>query len=76
MVKNKKQSPGGVLWKKLRLKVSQNSEKTPVPEFLFDKVTSWRPATLSKTGSSTDVFPINFAKFSKTYFEEHLQTAA
>ena len=51
-----KQSPGGVLRKKLFLKISQNSQKTPLPESFFNKVAGLRLATLLKKNLA-QVFP-------------------
>ena len=44
--KIQKQLPG-VFCKNLFLKISQNSQETPMPESLFNKVAGW-PATLLK----------------------------
>ena len=51
-----------VLLKKVFLKTSLNSQKTPVPEPLFNKVAGLRPQ--------------NFVKFFNTFFTEHLWTTA
>ena len=56
---------GGVLWKKLFLKISQYPQE------------SYRPSTLLKTDSNTVFSPWILQNILKnTYFEEHLLTAA
>ena len=50
--------------KNVFLKISQNSqEKTSVSEPLFNKVTDFRPTTLSKNRLWHRCFPVNFVKF-------------
>ena len=46
----------GVLYRKLFLKISQNSQETPVPESLF------------KSSCRHRCFPVNFAKFQEQFF--------
>ena len=55
---------GGVLWKKMFLKISQYSQE------------SCRPATLSKRDSNTVAFLWILLIFKNTCFEEHLLTVA
>ena len=51
--------------KKVFLEISQNSRKNPC--------VIW-PATLSKKRLSNRCFPVNFAKFLRTFFTEHLRS--
>ena len=54
---------GGVLSKKVSLKISQNSlEKTCARVSFFDKVACLRPTTLLKKRLWHRCFPVNFAK--------------
>ena len=54
--------------KKVALKnFSKFRRKRLCLSFFFDKVAGWRLATLSNTGSSTGVLPVNFAKFSTAH---------
>ena len=49
----------GVLCKKVFLEISQNSQKTPVPESLFfNKVAGLRPTTLFKKESLAQAFSL------------------
>ena len=56
-----------ILWEKVFLEISQIHRKTPVPEPLFDKVAGLRPATLLKKRLWHSCFPVNFAKFPRTF---------
>ena len=50
------------------LKISQNSDETPVLEYLFSKVTSLQPITLLKQRLQHGCLPVNFAKSPKHLF--------
>ena len=56
-----------ILWEKVFLEISQIHRKTPVPEPLFNKVAGLRPATLLKKRLWPSCFPVNFAKFLRTF---------
>ena len=60
--------------KKVFLKDSQNSqEKKPVSEsFIFNNIAGLRLATLLKKILWHCCFPVNFAKFLRSFFIEHL----
>ena len=63
--------------KTLFLKISQNSQKTPVLKSLCDNIVDLPACSFIIYSRS---FPVNIAKFwnflQNTYFEEHLQTTA
>ena len=44
--------------------------------FLFNKVAALQACNIIKKRLQHKRFPVNFAKFLRTYFEEHLRTAA
>ena len=54
--------------KKLFLKISQNSQKKPAPEFLFNKAAAHRLASLLKSKPWHRCFPVSFTKFLRTPF--------
>ena len=56
-----------ILWEKVFLEISQIHRKTPVPEPLFNKVAGLRPAALLKKRLWPSCFPVNFAKFLRTF---------
>ena len=58
----KKQPPEVFCKKNVFLKICENSQKTLVLEFLFNKVT-FRPATLLNSDSNIDVFLWNLRNF-------------
>ena len=67
---------GGVLWKKLFLKVSQNSHKTLLLESLFINVAG-SGLNLIKKRLQRRYFPMNFVKFLRTMLlTEHFSTTA
>ena len=47
--------------------------RTPVLESLFNKVAGLKAYNYNKKRHQLRCFPVNIAKFSRTYFEEHLQ---
>lgn len=53
---SQKESPGGILEKKLFFKMSQNSVDTLVPESFFKKVARCWPAAIFKRDSETGAF--------------------
>ena len=55
-IEPQKQSSGGVLLKKVLLKILKNHRKTPAPESLFWLSSRLRTATLLKRDSNTGVF--------------------
>ena len=60
--------------KKVFLKISQNSQQNTYARiYSFNKVTGLRPATLLKKRRWHRCFPVNFAKFLRTFF---LQTTS
>ena len=63
-----KNTARGVVCKKVFLEVSKIHRKRPVPESLFNKVASLRPATLLKKRLWHRCFPVNFVKFLTTPF--------
>ena len=71
---------GGVLWKKVLLEISQNSqEDTCARVSLFNKVAGLRPHACNfiKKETLTQVFSCEFCKISKnTFFTEHPWTTA
>ena len=63
--------------KKMLLKISQFSWENTCVGVSLIKLQGWRPATLLKKYSNTQVFSCEIWKtLKKTYFEEHLQTTA
>ena len=56
------------------LKISQISQDSTCVGVSFFQ--AWRPATLLKTDSSTDVFLSNLRIFQNTYLVEHLRTTS
>ena len=63
-----KNTARGAVCKKVFLEVSKIHRKRPVPESLFNKVASLRPATLLKKRLWHRCFPVNFVKFLTTPF--------
>ena len=68
-----------VLWKKVFLKILQNSQENTCARVSFqNKVAGLGPATLLKKTLGHSCFPVNFAKFLRTpfsqntFFTEHL----
>ena len=59
---------GGVLLKKMFLKISQNSREKTCKSLFFNKVAGLRPATLLRMRLWHRCFPVNFAKFLRTPF--------
>ena len=62
---------GSVLWKKMSLEISQNSQKNTFARVSFlIKFQGWglRPATLLKKRPWRRCFPVNFATFLRTLF--------
>ena len=55
-----------VLWKKLFLKISQYSQKKPVLESLFNKVTGLQACNFTKGRLQHRCFLVNIAKFWRT----------
>ena len=53
--KSTQEQPPEVFYKKVFLKILQNSRKTTVPESLFNKVAGLRPETLLKIDSGTGI---------------------
>ena len=51
--------------KKVFIAISQNSQETPVPEPLFNKVAVLRSGTLFEKETLTQVLPCEFCKISK-----------
>ena len=58
----------GVLWKKVFLEISQNSQENTCARVLFNKVAGLRPATLLKKRLCHRCFPVNFVKYLRTPF--------
>ena len=57
-----------VLYKKVFLKISQNSQEIPVPESFFNTVIGFQPLTLFKK-TSAQVFSLEFCEsFKNTYY--------
>ena len=63
-----KNTARGAVCKKVFLEVSKIHRKRPVPESLFNKVASLRPATLLKKRLWHRCFPVTFVKFLTTPF--------
>ena len=62
----------GVLWKKVLLEISQNSqENTGARGLFFNKFASLKPAILLKKRLSYRCFPLNFAKFLRAAFSQN-----
>ena len=58
-----KAATGGVLWKKMFLKISQISQGNTCVGSLFNKVAGLRPVTLLKRDSNAGVFLWSLRKF-------------
>ena len=58
----------GVLYKKVFLKISQNSQENAYARVCYNKVAALRPATLLKKRLWHMCFPVNFVKFLRTPF--------
>ena len=63
----------GVLWKKVFLKISQNSQENTSARCPFLIKKDLRPATVLKRDSGTDVFLWILRNFKNTFFKEHLR---
>ena len=58
----------GVLYKKVFLKILQNSQENTCTSLFFHKVAGLRPTTLSKKRLWHGCFTVNFVKFLRTPF--------
>ena len=74
LIRDQKQSPGGVLKKRCSWIFRKIYRKISVLESLFNKVVGLRLATLLKKRLQQRCFPVNFAKFLRTpSLVEHLR---
>ena len=69
---------GSILYKKVFLKISQNSKETPVPKpRCLIKLKAKKPATFFKKRLWHRCFQVHFAKFlTSVFFTEHLREPA
>ena len=72
----RKQPPEVFYKKRCSEKFRKIYRKTLVPECLFNKVVGLRPATLLRKSLRHRCFPVNFTKFLRTTFSEHLWATA
>ena len=67
----------GILWKKVFLKISQNSQENACVSLFFNKVAGLRPATLWKKQTLAQVLSCEFCEiFKNAFFTEHLWMTA